>query len=135
MYNRCVPSEDWLPSVEITVANISLVLLFQVGLISFVLGLLRLGFLDVVLSRALLRGFITAVVSLFLVRLLTFILYDTIDSCRRSSSWSNKQSRCLGSKQYNIVYRPNPFPSLRKSSLSSNTSIKHSRPLSTDSPS
>ena len=33
----------------------------QVGLISFLLGLFRLGFLDVVLSRALLRGFVTAV--------------------------------------------------------------------------
>ena len=29
---------------------------------SFVLGFFRLGFIDVVLSRALLRGFITAVV-------------------------------------------------------------------------
>lgn len=33
----------------------------QVGIITFALGLFRLGFLDVVLSRALLRGFITAV--------------------------------------------------------------------------
>lgn len=33
----------------------------QAGLISFVLGFFRLGFLDVVLSRALLRGFVTAV--------------------------------------------------------------------------
>ncbi|KAI9511437.1 sulfate anion transporter [Russula earlei] len=33
----------------------------QVGLISFILGFFRLGFIDVVLSRALLRGFITAV--------------------------------------------------------------------------
>ncbi|KAI0315518.1 sulfate anion transporter [Amylostereum chailletii] len=33
----------------------------QVGVISFLLGFFRLGFLDVVLSRALLRGFITAV--------------------------------------------------------------------------
>ena len=33
----------------------------QVGLISFLLGFFRLGFIDVVLSRALLRGFITAV--------------------------------------------------------------------------
>jgi len=34
----------------------------QVGVMSFVLGFFRLGFIDVVLSRALLRGFITAVV-------------------------------------------------------------------------
>lgn len=33
----------------------------QVGIITFALGLFRLGFLDVVLSRALLKGFITAV--------------------------------------------------------------------------
>src|ERR1700722_13439244 len=33
----------------------------QVGLITFLLGVLRLGFIDVVLSRALLRGFITAI--------------------------------------------------------------------------
>ncbi|KAF8552950.1 hypothetical protein OG21DRAFT_1415146 [Imleria badia] len=33
----------------------------QVGLFAFLLGFLRLGFLDVVLSRALLRGFVTAV--------------------------------------------------------------------------
>lgn len=32
----------------------------QVGLFSFFLGLCRLGFIDVVLSRALLRGFVTA---------------------------------------------------------------------------
>ncbi|KAH9888425.1 sulfate anion transporter [Cubamyces lactineus] len=40
---------------------ISTIITFQVGLISFLLGLFRLGFLDVVLSRALLRGFVTAV--------------------------------------------------------------------------
>ena len=40
---------------------ISTIITFQVGLISFLLGLCRLGFMDVVLSRALLRGFVTAV--------------------------------------------------------------------------
>ncbi|KAI8978222.1 sulfate anion transporter [Trametes punicea] len=40
---------------------VSTIITFQVGLISFLLGLFRLGFLDVVLSRALLRGFVTAV--------------------------------------------------------------------------
>ncbi|KAJ1306040.1 hypothetical protein OPQ81_010753 [Rhizoctonia solani] len=40
---------------------VSTMITFQVGCISFVLGLLRLGFIDVVLSRALLRGFVTAV--------------------------------------------------------------------------
>ena len=34
---------------------------FEVGLVTFLLGALRLGFMDAVLSRALLRGFITAV--------------------------------------------------------------------------
>ncbi|KAL1744823.1 sulfate transporter family-domain-containing protein [Schizophyllum fasciatum] len=40
---------------------VSTVITFQVGLITFLLGFFRLGFIDVVLSRALLRGFITAI--------------------------------------------------------------------------
>ena len=40
---------------------IASVIVVQVGLISFILGFFRLGFIDVVLSRALLRGFITAI--------------------------------------------------------------------------
>lgn len=40
---------------------------FQVGLISFLLGLFRLGFIDVVLSRALQRGFITGVAVVIMV--------------------------------------------------------------------
>ncbi|KAI0029824.1 sulfate anion transporter [Vararia minispora EC-137] len=40
---------------------ITSVIVVQVGIMSFVLGFFRLGFLDVVLSRALLRGFITAI--------------------------------------------------------------------------
>ncbi|EIW54017.1 sulfate anion transporter [Trametes versicolor FP-101664 SS1] len=46
---------------------ISTIITFQVGLISFLLGLLRLGFLDVVLSRALLRGFVTAVAVVIMI--------------------------------------------------------------------
>lgn len=46
---------------ELEGAAIALVTTFQVGIITLGLGLLRLGFLDVVLSRALLRGFLTAV--------------------------------------------------------------------------
>jgi MFS superfamily sulfate permease-like transporter len=46
---------------ELEAAAIALVTTLQIGVITFGLGLLRLGFLDVVLSRALLRGFITAV--------------------------------------------------------------------------
>ncbi|KAF8161461.1 sulfate anion transporter [Crassisporium funariophilum] len=38
-----------------------------VGLISFLLGFFRLGFIDVVLSRALLRGFITAVAVVIMI--------------------------------------------------------------------
>jgi MFS superfamily sulfate permease-like transporter len=40
---------------------ITTVITFQEGLFAFLLGFLRLGFIDVVLSRALLRGFITAI--------------------------------------------------------------------------
>jgi MFS superfamily sulfate permease-like transporter len=39
----------------------------QVGMITFLLGICRLGFLDVVLSRPLLRGFITAVGIIILI--------------------------------------------------------------------
>ena len=46
---------------ELESAAIALVTTFQVAIITLALGILRLGFLDVVLSRALLRGFITAV--------------------------------------------------------------------------
>ncbi|KAH9910992.1 sulfate anion transporter [Epithele typhae] len=47
--------------------TISTIITFQVGLISFLLGLFRLGFLDVVLSRALLRGFVTAVAVVIMI--------------------------------------------------------------------
>ena len=40
---------------------ISTIITFQVGLFTFLLGFARLGFIDVILSRALLRGFVTAV--------------------------------------------------------------------------
>lgn len=46
---------------------ISTVITFQVGLMSFFLGFFRLGFLDVVLSRALLRGFVTAVAVVIMI--------------------------------------------------------------------
>ncbi|WWC88093.1 uncharacterized protein L201_002997 [Kwoniella dendrophila CBS 6074] len=46
---------------EFNAAALSVITTFQIGLITSILGLLRLGFLDVVLSRALLHGFITAV--------------------------------------------------------------------------
>jgi MFS superfamily sulfate permease-like transporter len=44
-----------------------LLTLTQVGLISFALGFFRLGFIDVVLSRALLRGFVAAVAFIILL--------------------------------------------------------------------
>jgi high affinity sulfate transporter 1 len=52
------PSHDNADAVGLAVASVITV---QVGLISFLLGFFRLGFIDVVLSRALLRGFVTAV--------------------------------------------------------------------------
>ncbi|GLB37828.1 putative STAS domain containing protein [Lyophyllum shimeji] len=59
------PGDDALADkVGIAVATI---VTFQVGLISFLLGLFRLGFIDVVLSRALLRGFITAVAVVIMI--------------------------------------------------------------------
>lgn len=44
---------------------------FEVGLITFLLGIFRLGFLDAVLSRALLRGFITAIGFVILIEQLS----------------------------------------------------------------
>jgi MFS superfamily sulfate permease-like transporter len=44
---------------------------FEVGLMTFLLGIFRLGFLDAVLSRALLRGFITAVAFVILIEQLS----------------------------------------------------------------
>ncbi|KAJ7286961.1 sulfate anion transporter [Mycena rebaudengoi] len=49
------------PEGEAAKIAISTIITFQVGLFAFFLGFFRLGFIDVVLSRALLRGFITAV--------------------------------------------------------------------------
>ncbi|KAF8957348.1 sulfate anion transporter [Flammula alnicola] len=47
--------------------GVATVITLQVGLISFLLGFFRLGFIDVVLSRALLRGFITAVAVVIMI--------------------------------------------------------------------
>ncbi|KAG6818411.1 hypothetical protein H0H93_005194 [Arthromyces matolae] len=46
---------------------VSTIITFQVGLITFLLGFFRLGFIDVVLSRALLRGFISAVAVVIMI--------------------------------------------------------------------
>jgi MFS superfamily sulfate permease-like transporter len=47
--------------VELVGLTVASIIVVQVGLISFLLGFLRLGFIDVVLSRALLRGFVSAI--------------------------------------------------------------------------
>ncbi|KAF9523825.1 sulfate anion transporter [Crepidotus variabilis] len=47
--------------------KVATVITLQAGLISFLLGFFRLGFIDVVLSRALLRGFVTAVAVVIMV--------------------------------------------------------------------
>jgi hypothetical protein len=51
-------------------AAVASMVTFEVGLITFLLGLFRLGFLDAVLGRPMLRGFTTAIVCVsFLSRL------------------------------------------------------------------
>ncbi|KZT41884.1 sulfate anion transporter [Sistotremastrum suecicum HHB10207 ss-3] len=46
---------------------VATIITFQVGVFSFLLGIFRLGFIDVVLSRALLRGFVTAIAVVIMV--------------------------------------------------------------------
>lgn len=48
-------------NTEMLALAISTIITFQVGLFTFMLGFVRLGFIDGILSRALLRGFVTAV--------------------------------------------------------------------------
>ncbi|KAJ7634760.1 sulfate anion transporter [Roridomyces roridus] len=50
------------------------IITMQVGLFSFLLGVFRLGFIDVVLSRALLRGFISAIAVVILTEQLVPML-------------------------------------------------------------
>jgi len=50
------------PEDRITVGyKVATAIALQSGLFSFLLGLFRLGFIDVILSRALLNGFVAAV--------------------------------------------------------------------------
>ncbi|TYJ55804.1 hypothetical protein B9479_003456 [Cryptococcus floricola] len=64
---------------DLEAAAIALITTFQIGVITSLLGLLRLGFLDVVLSRALLRGFITAVgVIIFIEQLVPMLGLATL---------------------------------------------------------
>ncbi|KAI9098695.1 sulfate transporter family-domain-containing protein [Phlyctochytrium arcticum] len=53
---------------------ISIVLAFLVGIFTFLLGFFRLGFLDSVLSRALLRGFILAVAMVVMIDMSDILL-------------------------------------------------------------
>ncbi|KIJ51410.1 hypothetical protein M422DRAFT_158023 [Sphaerobolus stellatus SS14] len=55
-------------------AAVGTIITFQAGLMTFALGLFRLGFIDVILSRALLRGFVTAVGVVILIEQLVPIL-------------------------------------------------------------
>lgn len=50
-----------------TISAIITITTLQAGLISFLVGLFRLGFIDVILSRALMRGFMTAIAIVIMV--------------------------------------------------------------------
>ncbi|KLO15100.1 sulfate permease [Schizopora paradoxa] len=50
-----------------TAIAITTIITFQVGILTLILGILRLGFVDVILSRALLRAFINAIVIVILI--------------------------------------------------------------------
>ncbi|KAF9047571.1 sulfate anion transporter [Panaeolus papilionaceus] len=54
--------------------SVATIITLQVGLISFLLGFFRLGFIDVVLSRALLRGFIASVAVIIMIEQLISML-------------------------------------------------------------
>lgn len=54
--------------------TVSSIITFQSGIITLALGLFRLGFIDAVLSRALLRGFISAIALVILVAQLPTML-------------------------------------------------------------
>ncbi|KAF7362409.1 Sulfate anion transporter [Mycena venus] len=58
------PHSDDAAAIKIAISTI---ITMQVGLFAFLLGFFRLGFIDVVLSRALLRGFITAIAVVIMI--------------------------------------------------------------------
>ncbi|KAE9403295.1 hypothetical protein BT96DRAFT_493832 [Gymnopus androsaceus JB14] len=58
------PHSDQGDALGLAVATI---ITLQVGLLSFIFGFFRLGFLDVILSRALLRGFIAAMAVIIMI--------------------------------------------------------------------
>jgi high affinity sulfate transporter 1 len=53
--------------IDVLGLGVASVITFQTGLISFLLGIFRLGFIDVVLSRALLHGFIAAIAVVIMI--------------------------------------------------------------------
>ncbi|CAG8551201.1 1531_t:CDS:2 [Ambispora leptoticha] len=63
---KYIPHDDDTDQAETAVMLASLVTMF-VGILTLLLGLIRLGFLDSILSRPLLRGFITAVAFVIIV--------------------------------------------------------------------
>jgi MFS superfamily sulfate permease-like transporter len=68
-------SKDAPPErIEEVAIAVSTMITLQVGLVTFALGIFRLGFLDSVLSRPLLRGFITAVGLIILLEQLVPLL-------------------------------------------------------------
>ncbi|TFK74713.1 sulfate anion transporter [Pluteus cervinus] len=52
---------------EVVALEVATITTLQAGIISFMLGFVRLGFMDVVLSRALLQGFVTAVAVVIMI--------------------------------------------------------------------
>ncbi|KAF8633870.1 hypothetical protein AX15_001202 [Amanita polypyramis BW_CC] len=69
-FQRNLPESQSGKSEAVGIA-VATVITLQAGLFTFLLGLFRLGFIDVVLSRALLRGFISAVAVIIMVEQLT----------------------------------------------------------------
>ncbi|KAG0149708.1 hypothetical protein CROQUDRAFT_131099 [Cronartium quercuum f. sp. fusiforme G11] len=65
------PTEDELRQLAVMISTI---LTFQSGLITFLFGFFRLGFLDAILSRALLRGFVSAIAIVIAIEQLIPIL-------------------------------------------------------------
>jgi MFS superfamily sulfate permease-like transporter len=58
--------------------SVSTMITLQAGLFSFILGFFRLGFIDVVLSQALLQGFISAVAVVIMVSVLAPLPLQTL---------------------------------------------------------
>ncbi|GAA96942.1 uncharacterized protein L969DRAFT_19815 [Mixia osmundae IAM 14324] len=66
--------------------SIASLITFQSGLITFLLGFLRLGFMDAVLSRALLRGFVTAIAFvIFIAQLIPMLGLETLAETTKAS--------------------------------------------------